>query len=172
MKAKTLTMLAGVGLLAGTASADFVGLDWAVVDNGGWADATYDVYAMFTSGDDFLSAVAGTPIPGEELNYQVTGGTFYQNAFGSTFTAPNGALFGTFPSLEFDTFVSIGAWQLPDVTQTVGDLAWSADGTQLTAVNGSYFITPDDAQGTPFEFVPCDYLFLIARLSVLYVDVA
>jgi MYXO-CTERM domain-containing protein len=170
MKAKTLTMLAGVGLLAGTASANFLGIVYDTVDNP-YADYTIDVFAQFDSDLDFLSAVSGTPIPGEGLDYTVTGGTFYQNGFGMAFTAPNELLFPSFPSLEFDTFVDIGLWNSTgDATATVGDLAWSADGTQFTALNGSYYITPDDAQGTPVMYGPGDYRVLVARLSVIAAD--
>ena len=166
MKAKTLTMLAGVGLLAGTASADFLGVVWEEVDNLGYADFTVDVFAQFSSGADFLAAVAGTPIPGEELDFTVTGGTYYQNPAGNPFIAPNEFFFALYPSLEYDSFVDIGMWDSgggTDATATIG-LDWSA--TALTSTNGSWYVAPSEAQGTPLEYAPGDYRVLVARLSV------
>ena len=173
MKAKTLAMLAGVGLLAGTASANFLGVVWEEVDNEGYADATYDIFAQFDSGADFLAAVAGTPLPLGQLDWTVTGGTYYQAPFGGL-TSPKDIFIGADPATAYDTFVTIGRYfwsdANPDPISTTAGLAFTA--TSLYSTNGAWYIPPTTPggdptpEGIPFEFAPGDYRVLVARLSV------
>jgi MYXO-CTERM domain-containing protein len=148
MKTRTLFTLAGVGaplILAGSTQAAFTGVK-AVLKENTFA-LTYNIYATFDQRPgDFVFAVAGTPLA--PLNINVRGGTFYQNQFGGN-KAPNSALFAVFPSLQFDTFVTIGK------KTSAGDATGLAPGfpgfgpDRLVMDNSGWFITPDDPQGQP-----------------------
>ena len=116
MKTRSLSVLAGLGtlILAPSASAGFLGIDVVSKDTGdqsNWGDPSLrlfvcNIYATFDTRDgDLIFAVAG--IAGSRLSVRVQNGKFYQHEFGSD-RAPNPAFFPEFPSLEFDTFVSIG----------------------------------------------------------------
>jgi len=63
-----------------------------------------NVYAEFEEPGVGLIAIGGAPFV---TTYTVIDGTFYQSPFGSD-GPPNPALFSIFPSLRYDTFVSIG----------------------------------------------------------------
>jgi MYXO-CTERM domain-containing protein len=145
-----LGLTAGVGslILAGTATADFQGLSLEVVDNGGLvAGTTYDVYANVDAGGR-VDAVYGDGT--NVLSIGVNGGNFVQNAFGgNTSMDINAAFLPMFPSLAYDSFVTIG---LTDSTgnalNNIGiDFTGFAAGGTLSTDNGTWFVTPDDAQG-------------------------
>ena len=155
MKRKTLSVLAGVGaplILTADASAAFLGIKVVGKPNS-FGLIVCAVYAEFDRpGQDFMQAVAGTA--NNPMLIQVLGGgTFYNHAFGGN-TAPNAALIAAFPSLAFDTFVTIGAKQftptLPDntvLTPGFGPLT----GTQLFTTVSGWAVTPIDPQGDPFN---------------------
>ncbi|MGB1073068.1 MAG: hypothetical protein ACPGYZ_03160 [Flavobacteriales bacterium] len=69
--------------------------------------STYRVYVKFSHPDDFLSAVAGDAANGPVV---IEGGNnFYQDPLGgATPEFNNPALFAAFPSLEYDSYVTIG----------------------------------------------------------------
>ena len=83
------------------------------------------------------------------------GGTFYNHAFGSGSNhAPNVLLIDAFPSLAYDSFVTIGARsfsaEFPDntvITPGFPDLT----GTQLFTTESGWAVTPIDPQGDPFN---------------------
>ncbi len=151
MKSGTLSMfgaLAAPLILAGPAVAGFVGLK--MVNKPNPYALTYNLYAQFDERPgDFVFAVAGTPI--SPLNVNVRGGTFYQTigCSNSGDTAPNAAFFEVFPSMEFDTFVTIGRkTSIGDVTSLAP--GWPGFGPDRLAGNSlGWFITPDDPQGNP-----------------------
>jgi uncharacterized protein (TIGR03382 family) len=178
MKAKALTLLAGVGLLAGTASADFVGTVWEEVDNGGVADATYDIYAQFDFAGDFMIGVVGSAA--QAVDWQVNGGTFYQHP-GGGFTSPTDFILGIAPSCAYDTFVTIGrlrhdpATDPDNILVAPPDLSFGASSLYIT--NGSWLIPPTigdppvpTPEGIPVEWAPGDYRVIIARLSINWDD--
>ena len=104
-KTLSLTIAAG-SLIAGSAMADYTGLDYTGVDNG---DGTWTalIYAEFSAATDELDAVFGDA--DDMLSISSNGAGFYQNAFGGpTSLNINPALFGTFPSLMLDSWVTIG----------------------------------------------------------------
>ena len=71
----------------------------------------FNVFGMFSSpGQDKFLTVAGTPqFP---MDLHVTGGgTFYQHPLGDD-KAPNAIVVAAFPSLAYDTFVTIGVEKL------------------------------------------------------------
>ena len=145
-----LGLTAGVGslILAGTATADFQSLTLEVVDNGGLvAGTTYDLYANVDAGGR-VDAVYGDGT--NVLSIGVNGGNFVQNIYGgNTSMDINPAFLPLFPSLAYDSFVTIG---LTDSTgnalNNIGiDFTGFAAGGTLSTDNGTWFVTPDDAQG-------------------------
>ncbi len=92
--------------------ADFIGLttDFNVVrgsaDVLGGGHLTWRIYAIFDDPNDVLWSVRGTP--DNPMNIQVNNqGTFYQDPVGAD-RAVSTTLYSLFPSLEFDSFVTIG----------------------------------------------------------------
>ena len=74
--------------------------------------------------------------------------SFYQNQFG-LHSPPAEALFGFFPSLEYDSFVTIGL--LTDTDDAMLDIGidWTgfeSNGSSILTDNGTWFATPDDTQ--------------------------
>lgn len=126
----------------GTASADFTGMQFETVENNMAGLTTVRVYAGVDDGE--LDAVYGDST--NDLVITSDSG-FYQNAFGNH-KAPSEALFGFFPSLEFDSFVSIGLLNSTgDAMLDIG-IVWddfNAGGAIVTE-NGTWFATPSDAQ--------------------------
>ena len=161
----------------GGGSDAFVGLTWSIVganlvedDDPTW---TVDVYAILDDGCR-LDAVAG------DVNQQkmiTTTTSFYQNPYGGpTSTSINPLLFGTFPDLEFDSFVTIGLTNSDDnVLSNIG-IDWNdfENGGSVDSSDGSWFITPDDVQGVSDAFADevCEDSngVLIARLTTRDLD--
>ena len=155
MKRGTLSVLVGVAaplILTADASAGFLGIKLVSKPNS-FGLLVCNVYAEFDRpGEDFMQAVAGTA--NSPMLIQVLGGgTFYNHAFGGN-TAPGTALIAAFPSLAYDSFVTIGAKvtspAFPDATvQTPGLPPLS--GTQFYTTASGWAITPIDPQGDPFN---------------------
>ena len=127
----------------GTASADFTGMQFETVENGMAGMTTYRVYAGVDAGGE-LDAVYGDA---SNLLTVSSESGFYQNGFGGN-TAPSEALFGFFPSLEFDSFVTIGLLNdTGDAMLNIGiDWAGFEAGGAIVTDNGTWFATPSDAQ--------------------------
>jgi len=115
--------------------------------------------------------VAGTP--GMPLTITVVGGTFYKHSFG-TDLAPPGALIAAFPSLAFDSFVTIGvkcigAPPCQPLDETGLTPSWPGFGASVLQMStDSWFVTPLDPQGDPFDPVnsfPGDGRVLIGQFS-------
>ena len=127
----------------GFASADFQGISIDEVEGGFGVGTTYRVYVDVETGDQ-LDAVFGDTV--DPLLVSSTTG-FYQNQFGSH-KAPSAALFSFFPSLEYDSFVTIGL--LTDAGNSMLDIGidWGVfeGGADITTSNGSWFATPSDSQ--------------------------
>ena len=140
----SLTIAAG-SLIASSAMADYTGLTSVNVDNG---DGTWtaQIYANFSAATDELDAVFG-----DAQNSLVIGtsSSFYQNALGgATSTSINPALIPLFPSLAFDSWVTIGREdQVDNALLNIGiDFSSFEAGGSIVTDNGSWFATPDDAQ--------------------------
>ncbi len=156
MKMKTLSMLAGVGaplIATATASAGFVGIKVVSKPNP-FGLLVCNVYAEFDRpGEDLFLAAAGTA--NTPMLIQVIGGTFYNHAFGSD-RPPLTGLIAAFPSLAFDSFVTIGV-------KAVGANGQPADNMTITpgfpGVSGSaiatsvsgWAITPNEPAADPFN---------------------
>ena len=172
MKARTLNLLAGLGstlIVAESVPAGFLGVTVELADNP-FGITAFRVYAQFDNpGQDHLLAVAGTA--DSPLRVHVLGGTFYQHLFG-TDQAPNENLVAAFPSLAFDTFVSIGRLTGPDTTQL--SKGWPGFGDScLLGTNLEWSVSADDPQGTPVngqvfigQFSNTDSLFTPMRFRI------
>lgn len=170
MNTNTSIVAGAAGLMvAGSAMAAMTGLSYDVVGEGLVADSyTVRVYAEFDTAGDRLDAVFGNSSFG--LQYQnENGASVYQNSLGGpTSTAINQAFFPLAPSLEWDSYFTIGRLYSADNSlQDIG-IDWSnwEAGGDLPASgvvdNGTFFITPADAQG---EAV--DGRVLVAQLTIL-----
>ena len=150
MKTKTLSMTAGVAslLFAGAASAGYTGMSGEIVAVDGIAGSqTIRVYADFANAADQLNAVYGDST--HTLNIDASS-SFYQNTFGGSVSNDiNPALYAAFPSLVYDSWVTIGLEdnvenQMLHIGVDFDDFANNGGG--ITTDNGSWFATPDDAQ--------------------------
>jgi hypothetical protein len=155
IKTLSLTIVAG-SLLATTAMADYNGLSYDIVEQtGDGAQAgtwTARVFANFDNAVDRLDAVYGNG--GNMLTIDSTNG-FYQNELGGpTSQSINSAFFPLAPELEWDSYVTIGALYSDgtpfdsNALQNIGiDFSGFETGGAISADNGTWFVTPDDAQG-------------------------
>jgi len=117
---------------------------------------TYRVFANIDAGSR-IDAVYGNSLGTLSISAG-EGKSFYQDGFGgATSTAINQSFFALAPTLEWDSYVSIGALYsnggggfssnaLNDVGLTDAKVAFEA-GNALVSDNGSWFVTSDDAQG-------------------------
>jgi len=145
-------------VLTAAASAAFTGLTTELRPNAFGIDVI-SVYANFDTVGDSLTAVAGTPLT--PLSISVIGGTFFQHAAG-TDRAPLDAAVAVFPSLAYDTFVTIGVSLLDPDGNDGGQLmdlmitspTWTGFGpSSLTSVNDFWSAPPPPVsqQGNPFD---------------------
>ncbi len=155
MKVRTILAaapLCGSMILARPAAAEFLGL-FAVQKPNALGIFTVNIYAQFTGREgDFVFAVAGTPLSPLNVNlYGAFGGMFYQNLFGGDL-APNPGFFSVFPSLAYDTFVTIGRKTGPQPIPDATTLApgWPGfDNCGLETSGSGWYIGPTDPQGQP-----------------------
>ncbi len=154
MKMKTLAMLAGVGApLIATASAPaaFLGITVTGKTND-FGLLVCNIYANFDTPGDIFQAVAGT-VDAPLLIQVEGGGTFYNHAFG-TDRAPGSALIAAFPSLAYDTFVTIGVkqtGQVDDALVITPGFPSGITGTSLATSVSGWAVTPIDPQSDPFN---------------------
>jgi hypothetical protein len=161
MNVKRASVFAGsVGALAiaSMASAEFQGMAWEAVDNGGNngnGGDTYRLVALMDTGDS-LNAVAGNETQDLFLS---SNGNFYQNdAGGPTSKSINSAFFSFLPSLEWDSYVTIGALYQngdPFPSNELNDIGIVWDefeaGGDLYTDNGTWFVTPGNPQAVAIE---------------------
>jgi hypothetical protein len=188
MSMKTRSML-GLGLVSslvcGTAAtADFQGLDYRIAGTNSLVEGTPDdnwtveIYVVLDEGER-LDAVAGNA---DNSKTVTTSGMFYQNAMGGpTSTSINSAFFPLAPDLEYDSYVTIGSLHAdgyPFDNNALLDIGidWTdfEAGGEVSTTNGTWFVTPADAQGAAILFTnqACEDRFgvLIARLTVIGPD--
>jgi len=151
----------------------FLGLAYSIVgsnlvddDDPTW---TVDVYVVL--GEDCrLDAVAGDTTTSKMVS---TTSSFYQNQYGgNTSAAINPALFAAFPDLRYDSFMTIGRYDQGDNNLSDIGIDYSdfQNGGAIDASDGSWFCTPEDAQGDSGnlqnESCEAGNGVLIARLTV------
>jgi MYXO-CTERM domain-containing protein len=145
MKVRMTTLVGSAALVAmgSAAHAGFTGVQFDTIENGMVGFTTYRVYAGVTAGGE-VDAVYGD---GTNALSVMSGNGFYQNQFGG-YGTPSAALFGFFPSLEWDSFVTIGLTDdAGDAMLDIGiDWAGFEAGGDIATSNGTWFATPSDAQ--------------------------
>ena len=142
---RMISVGSGVGmlLLAGTASAAYQGMSADLHAQSAYGD-TYRIYVDLDAGAR-LDAVFGSA----DNPLHLGGAALYQNAFGGNMsTNINPLLYGAFPSLVHDSWVTIGLADSDggNVLAQQG-VDFTAFGDEVTTSNGSWYVTPDDAQG-------------------------
>lgn len=137
-----------------------------VAEDGIEGTVTYRVYANFSSDNIEVTAIYGT----ESAPWQLIPSTeFYQDPLGTPLASGiNPAFFGAVPSLEFDTWVAIGAAPgEPDQSNTIGLQVFFPEfegGGALdvnTFLGGSLFLIP----GQSNQAVPVDGKVLLAQVT-------
>jgi len=151
---KTIAFMGAAGALiaAGAASADVSAIEIDSLGDMGYGE-TYRMYAVVGAGER-VDAVFGNS-SGNLTIGAADGMSFYQNALGGpTSTSINSAFFPLAPSLEWDTYVTIGALYSdgsPFAENKLLDIGidWSSfeGGGAIDTDNGSWFVTPADPQG-------------------------
>jgi MYXO-CTERM domain-containing protein len=151
---KTSLFAGAVGglLVAGVAfGSPYQGMSLELFHSGAQGDS-YRLYANLDAGariDAVYGNAQGT------LEVSVDGGSMYHNANGGpTSKEINSNFFGFVPSMEWDSYVSIGALYqdgTPFGSNNLNNIGidWAVweGGGDLVTDNGSWFVTPDDAQG-------------------------
>ena len=145
MNNKTLSLTIAAGtMIAGSAMADYAGLDYDAINNG---DGTWTamIYATFTAETDELDAVFGDA---DNFLSISASSSFHQHALGS-YGAPMAALLPLYPSLAMDSYVTIGRTSDADNNMMHIGINWDDfedNGGAIWTDNGSWFATPDDNQ--------------------------
>ncbi len=146
----TITMgaLGAIALATSAQATPFQGFTIESMGNMGNGD-TVRLYANIDAGTR-IDAVFGNSVGA--LSISVDGGSFYQHtAFGGpTSQSINSAFFPLAPSLEWDSYVSIGELY-SGASNNLLDIGinWASfeSGGALDTDNGSWFVTPVDPQG-------------------------
>lgn len=135
------------GLSIGYEQVDYAGLSYELVaeNTTGPGFDTYRVYANFV--DDGAQVVAVYGLQDTALSISTTS-SFYQDALGGALaTSSNPLLFPTFPDLEYDSWVTIGADDNTGSVDFIGIdfLPFEAGGNLLVdnPVGGTWYILPD-----------------------------
>ncbi|MDP7070618.1 MAG: hypothetical protein QF561_04645 [Phycisphaerales bacterium] len=153
MKATIMLGAAGALTLAGiTQASPFGGFTFESLGDAGYGE-TYRLYVNMEAGTR-IDAVFGNSVGSLSIGLQ-DGMNFYQNGLGGpTSTSINSAFFPLAPSLEFDSYVTVGALYAngapfaENKLLDIGiDFASFEAGGELATNNGSWFVTPADAQG-------------------------
>jgi hypothetical protein len=170
----TAAAAAGAVLCAGTALAGMQRIDYRLVgtnlvDTGSF-NWTVDVIAVLDA-DNRLDAVAGN---GDQQKLITSSGGFYQNSFcGGTSLENNEGFWPLQPSMEFDSFVTIGSMSASgNALQNIGiDFTNFENGGDLQTSNGTWFVIPTEPQGDVIshDTHSCDTVagVTIARLTIL-----
>ncbi len=153
MRLATLALCVGGGtLIATSATADFIGLRVESKPNE-FGILVCNVYAEFDHVNDFMFAVIGSEANPSTIS--VVDGTFYQHPFGSD-RPPPGALVDVFPSVAYDSFVTIGVKCFGDPPcQPVDALlfgnGWPGFGSSVLSFGGFWAVLIGTPQGEPFN---------------------
>jgi hypothetical protein len=152
---KTLGIMGAACTLMATtaASADVSGIEIDSLGNMGNGE-TYRMYALVGAGER-VDAVFGNSAGSMTIG-TADGMSFYQNSYGGpTSTSCNSDFFLLAPELEWDSYVTIGAIYAngsPFANNALLDIGidwtdFNAGGDLAGIDNGSWFVTPADAQG-------------------------
>ncbi len=178
MNVKPLSVLAAAGgtlIVAGPVQADFTGIRTESKPNS-YGLLVCNVFATFDrpGGDLFLSVAEEI---GSPLIITVIGGTFYQHPSG-TDKAPNAKLVEIFPTLAYDSFVTIGVKKVGEPGGQPNDAlvmtpGWPGFGPSVLGgphVSIGWAVTPSDLQADPFNpaYAAGNGQVLIGQYSTLH----
>lgn len=151
-------VIGGIAVV-GSAMAGMNGLSYDIIGEDLIAGAyTVRVYAELDAGNR-LDAAYGNNEYGLAIEYR-DGATAYQDALGgATSQSINSAFFPLAPDLEWDSYVTIGSLYsdgTPFGNNALQDIgidwsSWDPSGDSMYASNGTFFITPADAQGQAID---------------------
>ena len=148
---KTTNVIVGAAfslVLAGAAQANpYAGISIDSLGNTGNGE-TYRMYIDVDAGAR-VDAIFGNSAGALSIG-TAAGMSFYQNALGgASSTSINSAFFPLAPSMEWDSYVTIGALYSNDNALLDIGIDWTSfeSGGSLETSNGSWFVTPADAQG-------------------------
>jgi hypothetical protein len=153
MKATIMLGTAAALTLAGFAQATpFNGFTIESLGDMGYGE-TYRMYVNVDAGAR-IDAVFGNSVGGMYIE-AAAGMSFYQSGLGGpTSTSINSAFFPLAPQLEWESYGTVGALHAdgtPFANNALLDIGidWSAfnGGGAIDTINGSWFVTPADAQG-------------------------
>ena len=155
-----------LGLSIGYELVDYAGLSYELVGENTTGDGfdTYRVYANFI--DDGAQVVAVYGLQDTALSVTTTS-SFYQDPLGGFLaTSINGLLFPSFPNLEYDSWMTIGADDVSGSVDQIGIdfLGFEAGGNLVVddAVGGTWYILPDLE---PSAFPDAEGRVLLAQLT-------
>ena len=131
--------------------------------------STYRIYAVLPQEGDFLSSISGEGAFSTQIR---TSTSFYQHPLGaSTPNFINPALFGGYPELEYDSYMTIGLDQQPDLGAGEGainvagnwgnDFENGGDVVLNGEFGGAWFALNGDANG----FAGADRRVLVAQVT-------
>ena len=155
---KTIIVLGASSVLAASAAAT-AGVQGIEIDSLGDTGngITYHMYAVMDAGSR-VDAVFGNSTAAMSIGL-ADGLSFYQNLYGGPLsTQCNVAFFPLAPSLQYDSFVTIGALDSSgnpfsnNALLDIGiDFSGFNAGGSFESSNGSWFITPVDDQGNAID---------------------
>ncbi len=183
---RSMTTIAALGLCAGVASAEFVGidiredkgLDPSTVTGVPNDTRTFNLYVVFDGGvnDDVRNTVLSTGLNDISIDQDLNpGATFFQETMFGGDTAPSAAIVGAFSEVAFDSFVTIGKKREGDPNpdgstgdNTSPDPDFGAGGFTPTGLTGGWFnANPPSLQGAPeFNSDTGQYETILAQLSI------
>jgi len=142
---KLITFSAGFAAFAfaGAASAGYQGMSMDLVGSSAYGD-TYRIYVDLDDGAR-LDAVYGSSA--NDMYLGNTAGTYDNNFGGDTSLNINPALLAVFSSLAYDSWVTIGLTDSTGNALSVQTVDFGSGGDFASSNNGSWYVTPDDAQG-------------------------
>jgi hypothetical protein len=166
IKTLSITTIAAGSLLATGAMADYTGLSQDVSFNvdGTW---TSRIYANFTAATDELDAVYGDT--SHTLHVTSTDGFFNATGTGASAMDNNEAFWSIFPSMEWDSMVSIGMTHSASggTMSTIGiDFTAFNAGGDISTDNGSWYSTPDQ----PNVLAGADMRVLLGQFTMYGMD--
>ena len=164
-KTLSLTIAAG-SLIAGSAMADYTGLDYEAVNNG---DGTWTarIFAMFSATTDELDAVFGDAA--DSLLIGSTSSFYQHEAGGATVSNQTDFMLNLFPSLALDSYVTIGLDNAAGNAMLDIGIDWNdfeGNGGAISSDNGSWFATPDDPQ----VLAGADYRVMVGQFTMFGTD--
>ena len=156
MNMKTIGVTGAFALAtAATAGVTGISID-SLGDTGN--GVTYQVFVDMTD-DTRIDAVFGNSQGTLSIGLADASMSFYQNLYGSALSTGNNPMFYPLaPSLQYDSFVTIGALDAsgnPYGSNNLLDIGIDFSGFEagggIETDNGSWFVTPADEQGNPID---------------------